>query len=213
MKKIRQKIFGFTLAEVLITLGIIGVVAAITLPTLMNNIQDAQYKTAYKKAFSIAQQALTMANTQDSMLETPFAQDNQIFYKNFLAFMAQFNVTKSCTNNDNSQCWEASGELYMAAWPMVNCYSFIDSSGIAWSMISPTIDCLLIDINGFKKPNQYGKDRFAFYMFDKLNSYSSGMPIKIAPYEDNPPSGWGVCDAPNKCGIDHTYFGTSWLYQ
>ena len=43
---------GFTLAEVLITLGIIGVVAAMTMPTLMNSTQGAQYKAAYKKALS-----------------------------------------------------------------------------------------------------------------------------------------------------------------
>ena len=35
---------AFTLAEVLITLGIIGVVAAMTMPTLMNSTQGAQYK-------------------------------------------------------------------------------------------------------------------------------------------------------------------------
>ena len=44
---------GFTLAEVLITLGIIGVVAAMTMPTLINSTQGAQYKTAYKKALSV----------------------------------------------------------------------------------------------------------------------------------------------------------------
>ena len=38
---------GFTLAEVLITLGIIGVVAAMTMPTLINSTQGAQYKTAF----------------------------------------------------------------------------------------------------------------------------------------------------------------------
>ena len=46
-----KKSLGFTLAEVLITLGIIGVVAAMTMPTLMNSTQGAQYKAAYKKAF------------------------------------------------------------------------------------------------------------------------------------------------------------------
>ena len=40
------KRFGFTLAEVLITLGIIGVVAAMTMPTLLNSTQGAQYRTA-----------------------------------------------------------------------------------------------------------------------------------------------------------------------
>lgn len=52
--------FGFTLAEVLITLGIIGVVAAMTMPTLMNQTNGAQYKAAYKKALSAISQAVTL---------------------------------------------------------------------------------------------------------------------------------------------------------
>ncbi len=51
---------AFTLAEVLITLGIIGVVAAMTMPTLINSTQGAQYKTAYKKALSVMSQAVVM---------------------------------------------------------------------------------------------------------------------------------------------------------
>ena len=55
-----KKSLGFTLAEVLITLGIIGVVAAMTMPTLMNSTQGAQYKAAYKKALSAISQAVTL---------------------------------------------------------------------------------------------------------------------------------------------------------
>ena len=54
------KRFGFTLAEVLITLGIIGVVAAMTIPTLISNTNGAQFKTAYKKALSTLNQAVIM---------------------------------------------------------------------------------------------------------------------------------------------------------
>ena len=54
------KRFGFTLAEVLITLGIIGVVAAMTMPTLMNQTNGAQYKAAYKKALSAISQGITL---------------------------------------------------------------------------------------------------------------------------------------------------------
>lgn len=54
------KHYGFTLAEVLITLGIIGVVAAMTMPTLMNSTQGAQYKAAYKKALSALSQAVVL---------------------------------------------------------------------------------------------------------------------------------------------------------
>ena len=54
------KFKGFTLAEVLITLGIIGVVAAMTMPTLINSTQGAQYKTAFKKSLTVLSQAVVM---------------------------------------------------------------------------------------------------------------------------------------------------------
>lgn len=43
---------AFTLAEVLITLGIIGVVAAMTLPTVINNTKNKELETAFKKTYS-----------------------------------------------------------------------------------------------------------------------------------------------------------------
>ena len=49
---------GFTLAEVLITLGIIGVVAALTMPTLMSNYRKHQTVTQLKKAYSEISQAI-----------------------------------------------------------------------------------------------------------------------------------------------------------
>ena len=47
-----KKHFAFTLAEVLITLTIIGVIAAIVIPTLNSKIKDYQFRVAYKKAYS-----------------------------------------------------------------------------------------------------------------------------------------------------------------
>lgn len=59
---------AFTLAEVLITLGIIGVVAALTIPTLVNNYRKKQFETGLKKEYSVLLQALDMYK-QDN--ETP----------------------------------------------------------------------------------------------------------------------------------------------
>lgn len=50
---------AFTLAEVLITLGIIGVIASITIPTLINNYNKQQYVTNLKKFYTTMNQALT----------------------------------------------------------------------------------------------------------------------------------------------------------
>lgn len=59
-REIMKKSYGFTLAEVLITLGIIGVVAAMTIPTLMNQTSGAEFKTGFKKMISTLNQAITM---------------------------------------------------------------------------------------------------------------------------------------------------------
>ena len=52
---------GFTLAEVLITLGIIGVVAAMTMPVLISNYQKTVYSNQAKKTYSMLSQALTLS--------------------------------------------------------------------------------------------------------------------------------------------------------
>lgn len=52
--------FGFTLAEILITLGIIGVVAAMTIPTLIANINGNRYRAQFKKSISTISQAARM---------------------------------------------------------------------------------------------------------------------------------------------------------
>lgn len=58
------KRFGFTLAEVLITLGIIGVVAAMTIPTLIANTNSAKFRAQFKKTLSTLNQAGLMAQAQ-----------------------------------------------------------------------------------------------------------------------------------------------------
>lgn len=58
---------GFTLSEVLITLGIIGVVAALTLPTLLSKIQERVLKEQYKKTFSTINQSLQQVYNNTDM--------------------------------------------------------------------------------------------------------------------------------------------------
>ena len=61
---------AFTLAEVLITLGIIGVVAALTIPTLISNYNKRQTVTKLKQTYSILSQALTMAQVKEGDTST-----------------------------------------------------------------------------------------------------------------------------------------------
>ena len=64
----QKRRFAFTLAEVLVTLGIIGVVSAMTIPTLMSNHQRKVYVTQLHKVYNeIQQAAVTFLNSKNAV--------------------------------------------------------------------------------------------------------------------------------------------------
>ena len=73
---------GFTLAEVLITLGIIGVVAALTIPTLMQNLDRRDRVSKVKAAYSQLSQAMKMAEVQYGTMDKWFGVTNQDVFSN-----------------------------------------------------------------------------------------------------------------------------------
>ena len=75
MKRFKR---GFTLAEVLITLAIIGVVAAISIPSVISNSQQQEFKTGLRKAVSVLNSAITMNMAIDG--ESPYDNANLMGY-------------------------------------------------------------------------------------------------------------------------------------
>ncbi|MDO5438215.1 MAG: type II secretion system protein, partial [bacterium] len=69
---------AFTLAEVLITLAIIGVVAAVSIPSVISNSQQQEFKTGLRKAVSVLNSAITMNMALDG--ETPYDNANLMGY-------------------------------------------------------------------------------------------------------------------------------------
>jgi prepilin-type N-terminal cleavage/methylation domain-containing protein len=89
---------AFTLAEVLITLGIIGVVAALTIPGLVASYQKKVTETKIKKFYSLIQQAVKMKEVEDGAL-TEFtgtlAAGAQVYFDdNFKPYLQTMNVTQ-----------------------------------------------------------------------------------------------------------------------
>ena len=170
------KRFGFTLAEVLITLGIIGVVAAMTMPTLMNQTQGAQYKTAYKKALSALSQAVTLNVALD---EWNFADADNSTYKIQDMLSSRMNVVRTETGAGNLK--DAKGNEYKIGYSAAgklqgisaatsvgaNNVTLFFNDGIMFSF-DPTTqkNCTkaegatenvckgFIDVNGVKAPNR-----------------------------------------------------------
>ena len=89
MKRFKK---GFTLAEVLITLAIIGVVAAISIPSVISNSQQQEFKTGLRKAVSVLNSAITMNMAIDG--ETPYDNANLYGY-----LMKHMSVIKSTTDS------------------------------------------------------------------------------------------------------------------
>lgn len=164
---------AFTMAEVLVTLGVIGVVASVTLLTVIPAYQDYQFKVAYKKAFADANQAVISGKASGEVYSgMTSSQDGVSACANWAIFKNQFRKTRDCSNNDSNLCWDMSGESSNSA-PSAGCPSFVDATGRAWALRAscsppPTgvgMVYFLVDTNGFKKPNKYGKDRFAFWWY------------------------------------------------
>lgn len=112
---------GFTLAEVLITLAIIGVVAAITIPALLKNIQDMQLKTSWKKEYSMFSQAVSQAANDNGgslkglWLTDSFVTENSMLdiFSNYLKFTKKcYAFSVASTPEQTDKCWHStSGSL------------------------------------------------------------------------------------------------------
>ena len=74
---------AFTLAEVLITLAIIGIVAALTIPSVISNYQQQEFKTGLKKAVSVLNEAIQTNIAQEG--ETPYEFNRNISIEDYFA--------------------------------------------------------------------------------------------------------------------------------
>ncbi len=92
---------GFTLAEVLITLGIIGVVAAMTIPTLVADYQDRSFNTAATVFQRKLGEALKVMNSQMTLAGHTSTESFVDELKKHIK------ITKTCANDKLMDCFES----------------------------------------------------------------------------------------------------------
>ncbi|MDR1327182.1 MAG: type II secretion system GspH family protein [Heliobacteriaceae bacterium] len=182
---------AFTLAEVLITLGIIGVVAALTMLSLINNIKRKELKTGFAKQYSVLQQVLKRMEYDRGMpvLSTDFGQN--LTYK---AFMEYFSGAKDC---GVAECVPAGSNcgyyLYSGESMSGNLFNegqFIAADGAMYmfddnnySGIDDYETWITVDVNGYKKkPNRWGYDTFTFVFTKTGQIFLGGAPETV--YKD-----------------------------
>ena len=161
---------AFTLAEVLITLAIIGVVAAMTIPTLLSNYNDKvleTQKTRTKAILSNAMALLMAENSTGSLASTTIAtcEDETCFateLKKVLKIVHDVDLTSTEANTKYSF---ENGEKEV--WNRDTYYAFVLNDGTMLA-VEKTDDIaggsfsFAVDLNALKTPNKGGKDLCRF---------------------------------------------------
>ena len=213
---------AFTLAEVLITLGIIGVVAALTIPTLITKYQDKVLINQTKKAFSQFQNGLALASQDngtpwDNSLTFPKGQSSISVIKNLSKY---FNGAQVCANASQKGCSQffyscvqstpnnAGEAVYINTFEVYS--KIVLADGTIFGISSNNNGCentkytsvitnaageivynedgtpkiseyysavcayVIMDVNGVKGPNQYGRDVYHLFIMQNKIDYSNG---------------------------------------
>jgi len=197
-----KKILGFTLAEVLITLLITGIVAALVIPAVINDTQKQEWVTGLQKSLSDFNQAYKMwqvdNGTTDLGSSLPSNKDDFIN-----TFVKYFDVIKTCPPNQKpGECFYQDAK-YMDGHKMsdlihdINGYPrFVLKNGSNIFIYAYIPDCtwtknmtngvgdacteIYVDVNGFKGPNVMGRDIFATVFTRKNGIQPTGIQGSIS---------------------------------
>ena len=175
---------GFTLAEVLITLGIIGIVAAMTLPALIQKYKKHEYSTRLKKFNSTISQAVMMYNAENNTSNSDWvipkvegSEGVEIFWNTYYAPYFK-NVVKTKKHFSIFYVYFSDGSCLM----MWKGGAILDA---------------YFDFNGDKGPNQVGRDRISllsrganfspywWFEYDTISSTNKNLPEGVTPVTSN----------------------------
>jgi prepilin-type N-terminal cleavage/methylation domain-containing protein len=182
--------FAFTLAEVLITLVIIGVIAAITVPSILQNTQRQEYVSKVKKANSVLKQSVYRIALREGLPVADFSSltDDEFFED----FAKTVNVAKLCTGSTRGCFADKTTTLNGSTYNFNTNNALITTDGIAfgWKKASgdggycrkgiteeDEANCIgrfVVDVNGASPPNRYGYDVFFWLAIDKKGIIPAG---------------------------------------
>ena len=222
--------FAFTLAEVLITLGIIGVVAALTIPGLINHYKAQRLRTQFLEAYSIVQQVFKQMEADDVSLD-PTTYPTGQFYKTFMKYLKG---ATDCNRKKFLPCYyfdsddrdenfapyksldgktNVLGQNFDDGQIALNNGMLIMFENYASDVTGGDSNRLWVsvDINGYNnKPNRWGYDLFTFQFLDgELRTMGStgtaftNMNAYCNPETTNPANGIACA---SKAKTDTDYF-------
>ena len=171
-----NKCAAFTLAEVLITLAIIGIVAALTIPALISNYQKKTYVAQLQKVYSSLSNAAKMLMADemvDNLSDTYLFYEGDEDYENSVGrfLKTYFKVVKTCNKLDDTLRECIPNDYKTLKGKDANYLGF----GYCGVLAGGEIICMstfaafkassiAIDVNGNAGPNVWGRDAFSLSM-------------------------------------------------
>lgn len=198
MNKNNTAHLAFTLAEVLITLGIIGVVAAITLPALINRTQSKELEAQFKKAYTELNQVARLFQNDYgiSVSEYTWGKGSMGTVRLLLKYFKGVQVFDDSTSNSKDEEGNVKSIRYniytmngtkLTMGPCDDTGFYSESGGRIYSFVADTVfesddgPVVCVDINGTKGPNKYGYDLHIFYFTTDGFVFPMGEPHKDTP--------------------------------
>lgn len=178
-ESVKRRFFAFTLAEVLITMVVIGIIAAITVPIMIASFQKNITTEKVKKVFSTLSQTTNKAiadygNVSDWEMKSGnnrnsakfFADTYMIPYLNILT-ICEDNSTDTCKFNNitqlngNKYTFDTTNNskayrFYLADGTFISLVSYLNNTTTGHNKLVT----ISFDINGQNKPNKLGRDVF-----------------------------------------------------
>lgn len=185
-----KKKCAFTLAEVLITLGIIGIVAAMTIPTLMQKYYEKQTVNRLKETYAILSQAIKLAGEEYGYPEEwgltgRNKESTEIVAEKILPFL-KVNIDCGIGLKKSDKCFTGKarklngygGDTDITQQPKYF-ISLLNGTSVAIESAETQANLylyFLVDTNGVAPPNTMGKDLFEFSYRPDYGLVPSGHP-------------------------------------
>ena len=169
-----KRIFAFTLAEILTTLTLIGVVAAFTIPSLIMSNEKQRTIAAIKTNYSAFQRAVELSEVDNGPTSVwTFKNSYGAFWDKYLAPYMQVVATTTYPQAYPNGTVRPN-ETKETALQMTYTNGIVHTLNNGTNIISPRRDCVSgngqsygFDINGSKGPNKWGRDIFCFTIYAK----------------------------------------------
>lgn len=168
---------GFTLSETLITLAVLGIIIAATIPTLINTTNKHNYVNGLKKAYLILKTATSqlMADNSGTMINMVATNDAGTLLNKYCSKLNCVQVcaslTPGCFSNSTAAKNLYGDNFWFDATNSSNIASAILSNGMLLSVTADDfsgtaslVGSVWVDVNGFKPPNTAGRDIFGFLL-------------------------------------------------